>query len=136
MDTTLHVIAICITLALVAYADEQALLWVLGRKARLSAGVVRFLHYAVALGLGAIILTGALLFLPDADYYLADPTFLIKMGAIAALIINTYFIDRFSAIAVTRSFNELSHGQRLALLLSGGVSVLGWLTALACGLLL
>jgi len=131
-----HIGAIVVTGILVLYADEQALEWVLGKKLRIDLGTVRFFHYAVALGLGAIIVTGSLLFLPRASFYLRNPDFIVKMIAVGVLIINTYFIDRFSMVATRQSFGSLPQSQRTPLFISGAVSILGWATALIGGLLL
>lgn len=136
MFTALHVTAVCATGALVLYADEQALLWILGKKRVMQRATVHFLHNAVAIGLAAIILTGAVLFLRAPAYYLAQPAFIAKMIAVGALIINTYFIDRLSGIALTRPFSHVSSGERVSLFLSGTVSVAGWVTALIGGLVL
>jgi hypothetical protein len=132
----LHILAICATGAFVLYADEQALLWVLGKKDRMSMHAIRFLHYAVALGLGIIIVTGATLFLPHASFYFGQTTFVVKMTAVAVLILNTYFIDTLSMIATRHRFSDISYTYRIPLLVSGGVSILGWATALLGGLLI
>ena len=132
----LHIICIIGTLLLVAYTDEQALLWVLGKKQRLDERKIMFLHHAIAIGLALLLVTGGLLYARAATRYLADPTFIIKMVAVAALIINTYFIGKFSPLAITHSFKELTPQQRLPLFISGAVSGIGWVTALVCGLLL
>jgi|GEM_PF-835219 branched-subunit amino acid transport protein len=131
-----HIAAICLTGALVLYADEQGLAWMLGKKDRLNQNVVHFMHYAVAVGLAAIIVTGAFLLLPRAALYLGNPDFIVKMIAVAVLIINTYFIDRFSEVATRQAFRDVSHTERMPLFISGVVSVLGWATALIGGLLL
>lgn len=136
MLTVLHVIAVSLTLLFVLFADEEAFRYLIGARKTLRASRARFLHDAVAFGLASTIITGGLLYARSANFYLTDPAFIIKMVAIAALILNSLFLDRFSSIATRLPFSSLSRSQKAALLASGAVSVLGWLTALVCGFLL
>ncbi|HVM58868.1 MAG TPA: hypothetical protein VMT80_00870 [Candidatus Paceibacterota bacterium] len=133
---TLHILALCVTFALVLYADEQALQYVRGRIEMFQARTAGFLHYAVALGLASIMITGGLMYARSPQYYLSDPTFIVKMVAVAALIVNSAFIERFSTLAAAVAFTDLSPSERRAFFVSGGVSMFGWGTALLCGLLL
>jgi hypothetical protein len=135
MMKSLHVIFIIATLIVVAYADEEALQYMLGKK-RLTLDTVRALHYLVAFGLAGTIVTGGLLYLRAPSAYLDNPTFIAKMVAVAALIVNSAFLDRFSVDAVTRPWTSLAPREKRMLLISGGVSVLGWATAGVCGLMM
>ena len=121
---------------MVLYTDEQAVMWMLGKKQMLSRGRIMAMHHAIAIGLALLLITGGLLYTRAAPEYLTNPVFIIKMIAIAALIINTYFIGKFAPLATEHSFKELSPAQRLSLFISGGISGLGWLTVVICGLLL
>lgn len=132
----LHIAFIIGTLLLVLYTDEQALMWMLGKKRVLNEKSVRLLHHAIATGLALLLITGGLLYSSAAISYLSNPTFIAKMVAIAALIINTYFIGKFSPLATMHSFKELTRSQRLPLFISGAVSVVGWVGAVVSGLLL
>lgn len=132
----LHFGIVIITILFVLYADEQGFMWVLGKKKKLSASLLHFLHQAVAISLGLLIITGGFLYYRAPVAYLSNATFEIKMIAIAALILNTYVISRFSPVASIRSFSELTQKEKLTLLVSGAVSVAGWITAAVCGLLL
>jgi TRAP-type C4-dicarboxylate transport system permease large subunit len=132
----LHIIAIITTGLFVLYADEEALQYVLGKKQTLNKKVTQFLHYAVALGLAVIIITGGLLYSENAQRYLSDPTFVIKMIALAALIINSYFLEKLSVRATQQSFASQSKSTQKVFFISGSVSLVGWVTAVACGLLL
>ncbi|HVX91409.1 MAG TPA: hypothetical protein VHC20_07410 [Candidatus Paceibacterota bacterium] len=132
---TLHVVFIILTLLVVAYADEQALRYLFGKK-QLNTNSLRVVHYLVASGLALTIITGGFLYLRAPALYLSDTTFIVKMVAVAALIINSAFLDRFSTDAATRTWDALSAGEKRMLLASGAVSILGWATAGICGLLL
>lgn len=136
MLLALHVIVVVLTGLLVLYSDEQAAVWVLGKKETLDPKRVALLHTGVSIGLGLLILTGAFLYADSASAYLTSTTSLIKMAAVAALIINTAVISRLMPVATTRAYASLTARERLPLFVSGAVSVAGWLTAIACGLLL
>lgn len=135
MLKTLHVVLIILTLLVVAYADEEALQYLLGRK-NLKGRTVRLLHHLVALGLAGTIITGGILYLRSPSFYLSDPVFIVKMIAVAALIINSAFLDRFSMDATTRPFASLKRHEKRMLLMSGAVSVAGWVIAGICGLIM
>ncbi len=132
----IHFVIVIVTIAFVIYADEQGFMWMLGKKQTLSASRLHFLHQAVAFGLGALIISGGLLYVRAPIAYLSSTTFEIKMIAIAALIANTYAISRLSPLAATSTFAASTPGQKRALFISGGVSVMGWVVAGVCGLML
>jgi len=132
---TLHLSLVILTGLCVLYSDEQAFAWVLGKKNVLSPRLVDILHVVVSIGLSGIIATGGILFL-SRSFLLHDPVFLTKMVFVGALIVNGFFIDRLSVTATERPFAQLSKKERMPLLISGAVSVLGWAGAGLCGLLL
>jgi hypothetical protein len=132
----LHIISVIGTGMAVFYADEQAFMWIVGKKQRLSARMVRVMHVIVGLGLAALILTGGLLFVDRSAYLLKNPTFLVKMIFVTALIINTFFVERLSHVATVHAFKDLTHQQRFPLFISGAVSLLSWIGAGICGLLI
>ena len=132
----LHIVSIFLTGLVVLYSDEQGLMWMLGKKEKLSKGQVDVLHTLVSIGLPLIILTGGLLYLRAPSYYFANPTFIVKMICVLVLIINGLFIGALTKLAVEQSFASLYKKQRLQLLVSGAASVLGWGGALLAGFLL
>jgi hypothetical protein len=133
----LHLAFIWGTLAVVVYSDEQALLWILGKKRVMNKRLLEWLHALVGVGLAGLLTTGGLLFFVGGyDFLLSDPAFIIKMVFVAALLINGFFISYVNKLATLRSWGELSDAQRMPLLLSGAVSVCGWAGAVICGLLL
>ncbi len=136
MIVTIHLIIAIITGLLVLYSDEQALMWILGKKEMMDSRRVHFLHTAVSIGLALLLITGGLLYHASAAAYLSVTPFITKMVVIFALILNTYAIERLSAVALTRSFASLSHKERIPLFISGAVSFGGWATAIICGLLI
>ncbi len=136
MLTFIHLVIVIVTILIVLYADEQGLMWMLGKKKVLSAPLLHFLHRAVAVGLGALIISGGFLYTRAPLAYLANITFEVKLVAIVALILNTYAISRFTPIATIRAFGELTQKEKLPLLVSGAVSFAGWFVAAVSGLLL
>lgn len=131
-----HVAFVILSFLAVLYSDEQGLRWMLGKKERLAHGRVKVLHYLVSAGLAGVILTGGLMFLDRAEYLLSQPVFIVKMIFVLALVVNGLLIGSLSRIASEKSFAELTRSERARVLLSGGVSVAGWIGALICGLIL
>ena len=133
---TLHFGIAILTGLIVLYSDEQAFMWILGKKQFMDHGRVVFLHRAVTTGLILLILSGGLMYAQAAPAYLSVTPFITKMVIIFALILNTYVIDRFSAVALTRTFASLTSKERIPLFITGAISFGGWATAFICGLLI
>lgn len=133
---TLHLIIASVTGLMVLYADEQAAAWVFGKRELFHPGTFRFLHQAVSIGLALLLITGGIMYSQSAPAYLSLPIFDVKMVTVFALILNTYSINRFSQVALMRPFASLSTRERFPLYISGAISLLGWGTAFACGLLI
>ncbi len=132
----LHLVIVLLTLSSVFFSDGMALLWILGKKERLNARLIAFAHHVVTTGLALLIITGGLLYARAPRAYLTDPTFVVKMIAIAALITNTYFVGRLAPLAISGSYVQVRARERIRLFISGGISVAGWTTAALCGYLL
>src|SRR4051812_11977092 len=115
MLIVIHVSIVLATLAVVFYADEQGLSWILGKQEVLPARKIQILHTLVGVGLASIIATGGLLFLRSPGYYLGNATFLIKMCLVAALVINGFVITFLNKIATTRSWKSLTLLERVPL---------------------
>jgi len=109
---------------------------VFGKKQTLERRRIEFLHRSIAVGLGLMIVTGAFLYADSAVAFLTSTTFIVKMVAVAALIFNTAAISILSPIASERSFGSLTTRERMPLMISGGVSLAGWITAIVCGIIL
>ena len=131
-----HVAFVVLTLLIVVFADEQGLLWFLGKKQILSKRRVDLLHVLVTLGLGGILTTGGLMFIDRSEYLLQQPVFITKMVFVLTLVINAAFSGSISRLATEKSFKELSGAERTQVFVSGAVSIAGWIGAGVCGLLL
>jgi hypothetical protein len=117
-------------------ADHAAFLWMRGRDRVSHRNSLLRLHWMVTAGLTGLVLTGLYLFWPLRGYLLGQPLFWLKMTFVAALIINSFFIERFLHIAMTRSFASLTKHEKTPLFISGAVSTLSWLGAASCAILL
>lgn len=131
-----HVVFVVLSILVVVYSDEQGLEWFLGKKEVLKKKTVELLHVLVSVGLAGILITGGLMFLDRSEYLLQQPLFLVKMGFVLALVINAFFIGSISHLATEKSYANLTPGERRRVLLSGTVSIVGWVGAGVCGLLL
>lgn len=131
-----HLTLVLATAVLVIYSDKVGFSWVRGRVETLSKKKLEILHLAVGIGLAGILLTGGLMFLDRAEYLLGQPVFLAKMAFVASLVVNALFIGSLSKVASERSFASLTPKERIPLYISGGVSIVGWVSAIALGFIL
>ncbi len=104
-----HIFFICTTGAFVLWADEEALRWMLGKVSMIAKWKITLLHRVVGCGLIGVLVTGISLALPSLSFYLHDSTFLTKMVFVAALVVNTFFIEEISSRYVSRPFKVLDH---------------------------
>lgn len=131
-----HIIALILTSLAVLYTDEKALQWVRGKKETLPVTFIHRAHILVSIGLASIIATGGLMFLSRVDSLLHTQVFLVKMVFVGTLVINGFFINRLAVTATERPFASLSSREKFPLFISGAVSVIAWVGAIICGLLL
>lgn len=129
-----HLAVLLITALVIVYNDHEGLAYVRGKREVLNPKVIRWSHRFVWLGFGLMVLTGVALVLPAWEYWLADPTFYVKMGFVVTLLINGVFIGKLSHVAVERPFALLSREEKVVLLTSGALSGIGWLGAAGIGL--
>lgn len=130
----IHLAILTITVLAILVADHDGLWYMLGKKQTLNAARLKWLHYGIALGLLGMIVTGTILVWPSASYYFSEPVFLLKMGFVLVLIINSFFIGKLASVTTTQPFSVLSTRQKRAMLISGGASVAGWIGAATIGL--
>lgn len=133
---TIHIITALTLIALVLYTDILGASWMHGKKEILPQKRVLILHRTIWIGIAIMIVTGVTMFYPLKDYLLYTPAFYTKMAFLGALIVNSFFIERFMHIALTRPFTSLTKKERLPLLVSGAVSTLSWIGVIASALLL
>jgi hypothetical protein len=76
------------------------------------------------------------MFIDRSSYLLSQTAFLVKMCFVAALVINGFLIGSVSRLASEKAFAELSSSERRRVFVSGAVSTIGWIGAVACGIIL
>ena len=125
----LHLLSLAFVAWNVIHADHLGFSWIQGKESILDEKVVQKYHKGSWIGLGLMIVTGALLFWPLKEYLLTRPQFYIKMAFVVTLIINGLVIGTLQKTATTRRFDDLSSHEKLPLFISGAVSTLAWLGA-------
>lgn len=130
----LHGFFVTITILIVLYSDHRGLNYIRGREQILPAKFLHQSHKWVWTGLLLIITTGILLAIPSWEYRLQQGVFYAKMGLIFVLIMNALAIGKLSKHSGSISFAALLKEQKITLLVSGALSVIGWSGALIIGL--
>lgn len=92
------------------------------------------IHRPVLAGLTVVFVTGLLLTAADTQTYLVSAVFWTKMGLIALLLANGWWLGRISR-GLVRDFDRRNRGWQL-LLASSAVSVTLWLAVTFAGVLL
>lgn len=128
----IHIGAFLWSVSGIIVADSQGLRWLLGFKQTLSARFLSFWHRFVWVGISTSIVTGFMLFWPMREFLLEDPAFLVKVSLVVMLVINAWFIGSHMTIATTQPFAEVPRRQKVFLLISGAVSVCGWVGVYIC----
>ncbi len=122
----LHLPILAFTALVILYSDHQGFEYFRGKKQTLSLNFIHWAHILVWIGLIGMILTGAALLIPQWEFMLQRPEFYVKMGFVGVLIVNAFAIHKLSRIAGERPFTLLTRAERHTLMISGGLSTLGW----------
>lgn len=130
----IHLSTLAATAVAILIADKAALSWVRGKRETLSEKRMRLLHYLVGAGLALMILSGAFLLWPLRAFLVTDLAFWTKMAFVLVLVMNSFFIGSLMTLAHRRSFASLAPRERRLVLLSGGVSAIGWAGAFIAAL--
>ncbi len=133
---TIHLTTLAITAIAILYSDHQGFSYFRGKKQTLSIGFVTWSHRFIWTGLIGMILSGFFLVLPGWDYYLTYPAFYVKMGFVLVLCVNGLAIGRLSQLTTERAFDELPPELRKTLLVSGALSLSGWVGSALIGFFL
>ena len=128
-----HVAILAVTALAILVADHYGVSYMRGAHATLPKKRVEILHWLVYGGLLGMVATGVYMVAPAWQYYLSDTVFQLKMAFVAVLLVNSFFISILMKYSFTTPFAELSNGQKLLLLLSGGASAMGWIGAAVIG---
>lgn len=126
----IHIASMIITIAIVLVADTMGLLWWRGKVAILPALAMKTLHWMVFVGLVVSITTGALMASTGLSYLFSQPAFVIKLGFVLTLLINSFVIHRHLSLATTQSYYDLPDKSKRTLILSGAISTTSWICVL------
>jgi hypothetical protein len=124
-----HLTTIFTLIPVIIGNDLAALLWVRGTIPRLSLRLLTWVHWIVWGGLILMIGSGLTMFLSYQDYLLSLPAFYVKMGFVAALVVNAFVIGKHHPTASERTYASLSPRERRPLFVSAGVSTAAWVGA-------
>ena len=127
---SIHITSMIITIATVLVADTMGLLWWRGKVAILPALAMKTLHWMVFVGLVVSITTGALMASTGLSYLFSQPAFVIKLGFVLTLLINSFVIHRHLSLATTQSYYDLPDKSKRTLILSGAISTTSWICVL------
>lgn len=128
-----HLSFLAFSALVILVSDEHALAWLMGRTQTLAPDRMRLLHRLVWLGIAGLLVSGAVLLYPRADYLLFQPLFQIKLLFVGILVANAVLIGRLMPIASARPFAALSASERAPLLISAFLSSISWISAAAIG---
>ena len=125
----IHLIALAGAIIGITYADESAFSWMTGKKLLLDGPQTEQLHYFVSVSLSMLIVTGLWLFWPLHSFLLYNTYFLLKLGCVMLLVLNSIVIEYLMPIATVLPFSQVPLGRKFLFLLSGAVSFSCWVGA-------
>jgi hypothetical protein len=137
--TIFHVAAVVVGMGAAINTDILFTFFGINKKlSRTEIGTIRFLSHVVTVALGAILLTGLLLFLSNPAGYLASAKFLTKMSIVVLLCVNGFLLHQYvfkhisdkNFLTAKREYNI----RRVAFAL-GAVSFVSWFSAMSLGVL-
>lgn len=122
----IHLVAFFVNAACVVSADTIGLMWMRGMRDTLNTPLIRWLHWCVWAGLAVSIVSGIALFKEASSYLLSQPAFLVKVGFVAVLVVNSFVISHHLRAAGREPWRALPVGTKRAMLVSAGISFLSW----------
>ncbi len=125
----IHLTSLAVAAIGILVADHTGFSWIRGKVSTLSSRTLHRLHNSISYALTGLILSGVYLFWPMREYLLGQPLFLLKLGLIAVLVLNSLFIDKLMLVATKMPFASVSNAGKTVLFISGAVSTLCWVGA-------
>ena len=132
----IHLASLAAAAVGILVADHAGFSWIRGKVQTLSSQTLHRLHNGISYALTGLILSGLYLFWPGREYLLTQPLFLLKLGFIAVLVINSLAIDKLMLVATKVPFTSVSNTGKVVLFLSGALSAACWVGAGVSALLL
>jgi len=131
--TTLHLIAMFLTIPVIIYADHMGFNYFIGKSQTLSLKKVKMAHNLVFIGIVLLVITGVIITVPMWQYMLTNPFFYTKIAFVATLILNGVFIGKLMNKATITPFANLEKEEKRVLLVSGAISGISWLATILIG---
>lgn len=134
---TAHLTILSFTVLIIIFTDFNGLLWLLGKKQRLSKKLFTILHRLVSIGLIGMILTGGYMaYGYGTEVLMRNYVFSAKMSFVLILIINAYLIGKHMHLFFEKPLRELSRKEKQSLTISGLVSTSSWIIIFILGKML
>jgi hypothetical protein len=131
---TIHLSTLLVTVIAILYADHLGFEYLRGKRVTIPLVTSNRLHTIVWIGLITMIASGVLLTLREWEELLTEPVFYVKMGFVLVLVMNALAIGKMSHLSSVHPFKELSPEVQKTLLVSGALSVSGWIGAAVIGM--
>ena len=125
----IHLASLAVAAVGVLIADKVGFSWIRGKVKTLHHRTLHLLHETLSYALTLLILSGLYLFWPMREYLLGQPFFLLKMGFVALLVINSIAIDKLMVVATKVPFANVSGKGKVVLFISGAFSFACWVGA-------
>jgi len=132
--TPLHLLALIMTVPVIAHADHMGFQYFRGTVETLPLRSVKWTHRLVFAGLLLLIATGVVLVLPAWEVWFSRPVFYVKLAFVVTLLMNGLFIERLMLTATERPFRALLPTEKRVLLVSGALSGMSWAATVLIGL--
>lgn len=129
----LHGFIFFLTAIVILYSDHRGFNYFRGKEKTLPENFLKMSHRLVWTGLVLMITTGIFLVIPAWEYRLSEPVFYVKMGFVLVLLMNAVAIGKLSKKASHFEFALLTSEEKKTLLVSGGLSAIGWICAASIG---
>lgn len=133
--TTLHLIALILTIPAIMYADHIGFKYFTGKIQTVNYRKVQIAHWFVTGGLVLLILTGVIITIPMWAVMFENPFFYAKLAFVVTLFLNGIFIGSLMKKATIIPFARLSKDEKKALIVSGALSGISWTASILIGFL-
>jgi hypothetical protein len=129
----IHLSALSLTAIAILYADHMGYQYFTGKRLHLNHERTVMLHRIVWVGLVAMIVSGYFLTAPQWEHFRSEPAFFIKLGLVLVLVMNAFVIGKMAHLTSDRAFAELPSDVQKTLMISGALSIIGWIGATIIG---
>ena len=125
----IHIGALILAACGILYADSLVWSWVRRKREMLDSNHLRRAHATMTIALWTKLGSGITMAWPMRDFLFTQPLFLVKMAFVTMLAANSFVVGRLMHLSTTQAFRTLTARQQLPLVISGTISMLGWVGA-------